>query len=326
MLRIISHIEQLLIIHDCVIIPEIGGFVLQAVSAQKHTDEDTFSPMRKELAFNPSLLYSDGLLVNSYMQVYKVDYSQAKAMLDSDVDDLKASLSKYNKVILGTVGSFTTGEAGQIVFHPGKTNLFNASCYGLASLQMAKLPPITVIDRDTDQRNTILPEEAVYYIPISRKLMHSAMAVAATVALFFLISTPVKDVSLSAYTAGIIPTERSIHTASSATTPTISMEEAEIETIITKEVAEPVIETTATSSERKKMYYIIIGSFPSAEQANQFISGVDANEFQQVNTVIRGGKHRVYANVYDTRQEAEAYLTVVRENDKYQSAWLFITR
>ena len=74
MLRIITHIERLLLVHDCVIVPKFGGFVLQTVSAVCNGEEHLFSPQRKEIVFNITLQHNDGLLSESYMQMYGVNY------------------------------------------------------------------------------------------------------------------------------------------------------------------------------------------------------------------------------------------------------------
>ena len=58
MLRIISHIERLLLVHDCVIVPKFGGFVLQSIPAQQ-VEMYTFRPSRKELRFNVTLPFAD---------------------------------------------------------------------------------------------------------------------------------------------------------------------------------------------------------------------------------------------------------------------------
>ena len=39
MLRIITHIERLLLTHDCVILPKFGGFVLQILPATYEEEE-----------------------------------------------------------------------------------------------------------------------------------------------------------------------------------------------------------------------------------------------------------------------------------------------
>ena len=51
MLRIITHIERLLLTHDCVILPKFGGFVLQILPATYEEEEYSFRPMRKEVMF-----------------------------------------------------------------------------------------------------------------------------------------------------------------------------------------------------------------------------------------------------------------------------------
>ena len=65
MLRIITHIERLLLTHDCVILPKFGGFVLQTLPATYQEEEHLFRPMRKEVMFNVTLQHTDGLLSES---------------------------------------------------------------------------------------------------------------------------------------------------------------------------------------------------------------------------------------------------------------------
>ena len=98
MLRIITHIERLLLVHDCVIVPKFGGFVLQTVSAVCNGEEHLFSPQRKEIVFNITLQHNDGLLSESYMQMYGVNYRKAQLMLEEDVDDMKAALQEEKSV------------------------------------------------------------------------------------------------------------------------------------------------------------------------------------------------------------------------------------
>ena len=120
MLRIITHIERLLLVHDCVIVPGFGGFVLQAVSAVYDEKEHLFNPQRKEIVFNVTLQHNDGLLSESYMQMYDVNYRKAQLMLEEDVADMKVVLQEDKKLSLGVLGSFSLGMEGQVIFHPGE--------------------------------------------------------------------------------------------------------------------------------------------------------------------------------------------------------------
>ena len=116
MLRIITHIERLLLTHDCVILPKFGGFVLQILPATYEEEEHSFRPMRKEVMFNVTLQHTDGLLSESYMQTYGVDYRKAQLMLEEDIEALNVSLEQDKRITLGANRDFLSiGEEGQTI-------------------------------------------------------------------------------------------------------------------------------------------------------------------------------------------------------------------
>ena len=117
------------------------------------------------------------------------------------------------------------------------------------------------------------------------------MASAAAVALFLLVSTPVRDVNQEAYTASFVPTGMVVQkpvlleavlpdsTVAEADTKQESSEEV-IAREVKKVVSVPAPEKKAFVSrpvvvQSKKMYHIVIASFPSESQADEFIAGVD---------------------------------------------------
>ena len=93
---------------------------------------------------------------------------------------------------------------------------------------------------------------------------------------------------------------------------------------VRNEVAVPVLKVESTAS--KKMYYIVIASFPTEEQANEYISGVDRAQCKNVSKVVRDGKYRIYADKFDNRADAENYMATLRKIEKYKDTWLFISR
>ncbi len=58
-----KYIKYLLFEHDCVVIPDFGGFIANYVSADIHPIRHTFVPPSKNIAFNEMLKLNDGLLV-----------------------------------------------------------------------------------------------------------------------------------------------------------------------------------------------------------------------------------------------------------------------
>ena len=342
MLRIITHIERLLLTHDCVILPKFGGFVLQTLPATYQEEEHLFRPMRKEVMFNVTLQHTDGLLSESYMQTYGVDYRKAQLMLEEDIEALNVSLEQDKRITLGRIGTFSIGEEGQTIFTPGDSGVFNADSYGLPSFHF---PVLRSLEEEREEVALLAGKKKkdVFYIPVSRKLIRVVAASAAAVALFFVVSTPVKEVNLSAYTASFVPTEminyrfeepisqpEEIQISQVDVTPKIeATKETEIAKApsapeVRKEVAVPAPKAELVAT--KKMYHIVIASFPTEEQANEYISGVDRAQCKNVSKVVRDGKYRIYADKFNNRADAESYMATLRKIEKYKDAWLFISR
>lgn len=342
MLRIITHIERLLLVHDCVIVPKFGGFVLQTVPAVYGSEEHLFRPVRKEIGFNGTLQHSDGLLGESYMQTYSVGYRQAQLMLEEDIDDMKATLQQSEKLSLGLLGSFSIGEEGQLVFSPAETDLFSVVSYGLPAFHFPALTSLQTEKEKVEQITSKSKKRDTVYIPVSRKLIRTAVASAAAVALFLLISTPVKDVNQAAYTASFVPSEVVTYKAPIEKTETkTAVVESEQPVSVTKPVEQPVSVPVAKKAEpiiskpvpekkevksNPKMYHIVIASFPTETQANEYIAGIDKKDCKHVSKMSRDGKYRIYADKFDNRKDAEDYMATLRTNPKYKDAWLFISK
>lgn len=337
MLRITTHIEHLLLVHDCVIVPKLGGFVLQTVPSAYREEEHMFHPVRKEIVFNTTLQHNDGLLSESYMQTYHMDYRKAQSMLEKDIQQLRTSLQEQKEVQMGKIGSFTLGNEGQLIYSPGETGLFSVNSYGLSVFHFPALQPME-IEREETKLLTDKKKKDILYIPVSRKLIRVVAASAAAIAMFFLISTPVKDVNQAAYTASFIPNEF----VSYKPVAKVKATETPETTILSEKVASKPLPAPKVSAQKKevekpatlavsksnnvKSYHIVIASFPSEAQANDYIANVDRKVCKHVSKIARNGKYRIYADKFDNREAAESYMTTLRKTEKYKDAWLFISR
>ncbi|MDH6358792.1 SPOR domain-containing protein [Parabacteroides sp. PF5-9] len=348
--RIATHIEHLLLIHDCVIIPSFGGFVLQSVSGEYNADEHSFTPMWKEVVFNTALQHNDGLLTESYMQVYGVDFQKACRMLEEDVHELKSVLKHYRKATFGTVGSFTVGTEKQIIFQPNKNESFDINNYGLSTFT---LPCLIVApeEKETHAFPAKTHKRERLHIPINRRFIQTAVASAAAIGLFLLVSTPVKEVNQSAYTASFIPSEiisstvstpepepvidlpeevvsEEMEVVSENTLDAVAVETEKPATTFTpvEENTNTVVEIAQPEAPKPLMYHVVIASFPSEKQAKQFINQADRNRFHTIDMIYRDKKYRIYADKFDNRQEAETYIEQLRLNSAYRDAWVFTSR
>lgn len=349
MTRIIEHIERLLYIHDCVIVPEFGGFVLQVVPAVCEDTDHAFRPVRKEIVFNPTLKHNDGLLSESYMKDFGINFKDAQRMLKEDVDALKATLDQRNKLSFGNIGIFHKEKEGTLHFQPQDGAQFSIESYGLDSFHLLPLQSIieerekTVKLIASSKRN----RKDVYYIPVSRIFLRVAGASVAAVLLFFILSTPVKDVNHATYTASFAPAEMTVpttkkevkevepvvsadikgeetkpETVESSTAPEQHAAEVSARPVEKKQIASVKEETANTD----KKYYLVIASFDTESQAKKYLSEKKFPSGFKVGMVKRGEKVRVYTDQFTDRGKAESSLAALRSDSHYASAWLFISR
>lgn len=99
------HIEYLLRKNDFVILPGFGAFINVYTPAHYSAEEGLWYPMTREVRFNPGLSTDDGILTNSYERKYKLSYSDARALLFSDLQYLRQLLEDEGEASIEGVGS-----------------------------------------------------------------------------------------------------------------------------------------------------------------------------------------------------------------------------
>ena len=78
MKKIFLHIEYLLLEHDCVIIPQLGGFFAQDMPSEWIEEEALFLPPYRTVHFNESLCRGDSLLVDSLAAACSTAFSRGR--------------------------------------------------------------------------------------------------------------------------------------------------------------------------------------------------------------------------------------------------------
>ena len=79
-------ILNLLYRNDCVIVPGLGAFITRRVASSYDEQRGLMLPPRKEVAFNPDLRHTDGLLAD-FMTARGAasDYADAQGQIESFV-------------------------------------------------------------------------------------------------------------------------------------------------------------------------------------------------------------------------------------------------
>ena len=134
MLEINQIIKELLQLHDCVIFPNLGGFVAQYSAANFDENHSVFSPPSKQILFNKNLINNDGLLVNAYSQKNNISYEKALENLTVLLSEINKNLKSENKHEFDGIGIIYNKE-GVLNFKQKSNNLLSSS-YGLRALNM----------------------------------------------------------------------------------------------------------------------------------------------------------------------------------------------
>ncbi|MFD1469543.1 SPOR domain-containing protein [Hymenobacter caeli] len=133
-MHLADHIRPLLRDHDCVIIPDFGGLVADAVPARVQPNRHALSPPARLLAFNQSLTRNDGLLVDALAQHLRVPTAQAREALRTAVAGLQHDLDATSRTELPGIGIFRRADGRGLSFEYTGTDVVLPAAYGLPVL------------------------------------------------------------------------------------------------------------------------------------------------------------------------------------------------
>ncbi len=195
MIELNKHIENLLLENDCVIVPELGGFIAHYEPARYIKEENLYLPPIRTIGFNPQLKLNDGMLAHSYMQVYHTDYRDAQRMIEKAVAELKETLYREGYAEMHGIGALHYTLRGTFEFRPNEDGALSPSLYGLSALNIRRLAELP--RRDEPKTAVLHPHRRKVYtariLRMTRQWAGNAAAVAAAVILFFFLSVPVEN-------------------------------------------------------------------------------------------------------------------------------------
>ncbi|MBO4599001.1 MAG: SPOR domain-containing protein [Bacteroidaceae bacterium] len=219
MINLARHIEVLLLTNDCVIVPGLGGFLAQHVSARRVEEENLFLPPSRTIGFNAHLSMNDGLLVQSYMETYDDSFPEATKRVEEEVNELIEVLRKEGEYELNGIGTLSMNINGVYSFTPNQAGALSPYLYGFSSFEMKALSDVAETEEIAPRRNvTVQPakknegkaaHQSVFTIVkpeagsddknksinINLKLswIRNTVAVAAAILLFFLVPDKVEN-------------------------------------------------------------------------------------------------------------------------------------
>jgi hypothetical protein len=133
------YISSLLLEHDCVIVPGLGGFVCNYRSSDIHPIRHTISPPSKAISFNKNLKQNDGLLIQHIAENSGIASSAATAMVSDWVNTATGLLKNKEQVVISKVGVLAADIEANIQFFPNEEVNYLKSSFGLRTITV---PPV----------------------------------------------------------------------------------------------------------------------------------------------------------------------------------------
>ncbi len=339
MYRLITHLDKLLALHDCVIVPSLGAVIKEYVPAHYASDEHRVYPMEERFHFNGELRERDGLLDDIYSKSYRISIRRARNLVDTDVEELRRDMIRLGSVSVGHLGRLHIDRNGKMDFLPEQSQLplGYGEAYGLTSyaLPYRGAWALSALNTDTVEKPTELQgiasshreqptdaQDARYlHVRIYRPLM-GWMAAAAIVLICLLpiTSTPIRDY----FSAGFVPSEN--QRISTLETEEIETRGALQDSLPTESISssDQVESIEAQSVEALGSYYVVIGSFRSEAKINEYLQSHRTSSFSATMGSVKKGRNRlIYAKRFVEKRDAEKYLLALQaESDEYAQAWL----
>lgn len=328
--ELIRHIEYLLLSHDCVIIPQFGGFVTHYRPACWSKESKSYLPPARTIGFNALLKLNDGLLAQSYMETYDTDFSDANRKLEKDVRKLIQQIHEEGEVTLKGIGTLLVDVDDSYLFTPETSDTVCPDLYGLAAFHMDKLPA-TPQHMQWEKAHKDKAKN-VYEIRIQRTLVRNLVAAAIAIIAFFVLSTPVENTYVEADNyAMLFPTEvTTFHireNQQSKHTHTVQPEKKEKKLPAKpKAVRIEKVQKKAAANQQpvsiKKRYHIIIASVTSRAEAEATVSKYTQKGYSGMEIIEGDGRIRVCLASFSGKSEAYRQLNQLKEDASFKDAWL----
>ncbi len=297
--KINQHIEKLLAYHDYVVIPGLGGFVVQMQSASIFADRIT-APLAS-VGFNPLMHHADGLLAIEVARSEGTTYRNAMEIIESEVESIKDELAASKSYQFGNLGLLSQNEKGTIIFVPSPRIGFLPGNLGLIDLY--------VLER---QLNTNSGSRKISFVlPTARTFRYAAAAV-----LLFgmlMISPQVNDVR-RADSADLI----SLSAFKPLNVDTSSEILSSCPELVQTELANGMIQNNDSD-----LYHVVVASLSTRQSAENYCEILKKENFECAHVLSPIKSYRVSIQSFVDRDEAIRYMENLRKSDsRFETAWV----
>lgn len=322
-----NYLKTLLFEHDCVILPEFGGFITQYVSAEIHPITHKFLPPSKRVAFNEQLKNNDFLLAKAVSEGESISLEESLKAIAAFVAEIRDSLANKGNYDLKDIGRFFLNEEKNLQFDPDITQNYFEDSY---SLPVLLFKPIDRTNNSMNKvqrpvkKNEVSNEEYINQNDQEKKINVAKFLVPAF--LFLLLGGAAfmyfnqENQNLASVNPFVIFGEKK---EIEVKTEEPKIEKASVASAEDMGTSESAMDDSGFSSDndgisvQKERYFIVAGSFKSRENAQKLRDQLEEKKDIQATILEPGGQgefYRVSLADFDSKDDASAKLKELKSS------------
>ncbi len=294
--KLIRHIETLLRRHDYVIVPGVGGFVLQKQSSV--ITSEGIEPPLTTVSFNPLMKTSDGLLAIELSRAEQISFREAVQLIGNEAESAITNLESGKKLELGNLGILSSGNDGKIIFTPSAYSYFIPSNFGLSKLH------ISAVEKSTGEEKRVIR----IVIPQRRQIIRYTAVAAIAAGLIF----------------GIPRISETYHNNANLN-PVSIIENLEVPSgnQQTQPAEIAVTERQATIAVPEASHHVIVSCMATQKDAEEYQARLKALNYQNTRILPPVKTYRIAIESFTTKEEAIIYMQQLRKNNpQFADAWV----
>ena len=140
-------IGNLLLRHNCVVIPEFGGFVAKQTSARIDFEKGIVHPPKKSILFNRQLINNDGLMISEYAAAHQLSFEDAQTKIYDVTRSWMSELHAGRRISIDRVGYLFQDEEKNICFEQDRHFNLLMESFGLGQVHFIAQEDVEIVKR-----------------------------------------------------------------------------------------------------------------------------------------------------------------------------------
>lgn len=297
--KIHQHIEKLLAQHDYVVVPNLGGFVVQTQSAMLLSDR--IIPPTATVGFNPLMHHSDGLLAIEIARTEKISYRAALEIIEIEIEKIKSSLKNSEKIEFGNLGFFIMNIDGIINFTPKISVDFLPSNFGLSDIYYT----------ETNNKKVEKSKTITLTLPSNKAFKYAAAGILIFGLLF--ISPKVNDM-------------RSVNQADFSSLLPIDLPQNDLvndSLLDSIEINNDTLISKTIQINDSAKFHVVVASLPTQLSADNYCKVLEKENFVHAHVLPPAKIYRVAIQSFSNRETAIEFMEKLRLSDaQFETAWV----